>query len=398
MSIRIPTLTVLMLAVALPSSAQEAPGRLGGRVTDGSGAALPGVTVTVTSPRLPAPIVVVSDGSGQYLSPPLAPDTYTVAFELASFEGRTQSGVAVRGGDVVLLDRQLSVAALNEVIEVLGTAPPPPPAPGRVHAPPAPKPQVVPVPRELLASVCGPAQPAGSDRAVAKIVGLREGPPRQVLGPGDVLLVDAGADFGVVPGQNYVVRRRFRTGDRGVTMKKATFGEHTAALVQVVDAAPDAATAVVVYACSEFYAGDTLEPFEPLPIVATQAGQAPRYDDPARIIFGDHDQQLASAGQLLVIDRGESYGLTRGERVTIFRRSLDGEGPVRAVGDAVVVAVRDTSATIRVERVSDVVSVGDMVALHGEHAAPPPPEAAAPAAADDDRPLWRRLLRIGGSR
>jgi hypothetical protein len=396
MSVRIPTLTALVLAAALPSSAQEAPGRLTGRVTDGSGGALPGVTISVTSPRLPAPVVVVSDGSGQYLSPPLPPDSYTVTFELASFEARTQSGVAVRSGDVVILDRQLSVASVLEVVEVVGAAPPPPPAPGRVHTPPRPKPQVTPVPRELLASVCGPAQPAGENRAVAKILGLREGPPREILGPGDVLVVDTGADFGVTPGQNYVVRRRFRTGDRGVVMKKATFGEHTAALVQVVEAAPDSATAVVVYACGEFYAGDTLEPFEPLPVIATQAGQPPRYDDPARIIFGDHDQHLASAGQLLVIDRGEAQGLTRGERVTIFRRTLGGDGPVRPVGDAVVVAVRGASATIRIERVSDVVTVGDMVALHGEHVAVPVPDAAPAAAPEDDRPLWRKLLRIGG--
>src|SRR5690349_13517300 len=119
---RIPTLTAaLVVLAALPSWAQEAPGRLTGRITDGSGGALPGVTVTVSSPRLPEPVVITSDGTGQYLSPPLPPDAYTVRFELASFEPRTQPDVAVPSGDVVILDRQMSVAALLEVVEVVGT-------------------------------------------------------------------------------------------------------------------------------------------------------------------------------------------------------------------------------------------------------------------------------------
>ena len=392
---RNPMLTAaLVVAAALPSAAHEAPGRLTGRVTDGSGGALPGVTVTVTSPLLPAPVTVVSDGTGQYLSPPLPPDTYTVTFELTSFETRTQAEIAVRAGDVVILDRQLSVAALLEVVEVVATAPPVPMAPAAAPAPPKPRPQPTPVPRELLASVCGPAQPAADNRSVAKIVGVREGPPRQVLGPGDVLLLDNGADFGVAAGQNYVVRTRFRTGERGVTLKKASYGEHTAALVQVVEAEPDSATAVVIYACGEFYAGDAIEPFEPLPIVATQVGQAPGYDDPATIIFGDHDQQIASSGQLLVIDRGQEQGVQRGERVTIFRRTPHGDGPVRPVGDAVIVAVREATATIRVEKISDVVSVGDMVALHGERVVP---AVTAPPEPIEARPLWRRWLRLGAA-
>ena len=66
----------------------------------------------------------------------------------------------------------------------------------------------------------------------------------------------------------------------------------------------------------------------------------------------------------MVIDRGAAQGAERGQRLTIFRRALGTKGPVVSIADAIIVAVRPESATIRIERASDAVSVGDLVALH----------------------------------
>jgi hypothetical protein len=65
---------------------------------------------------------------------------------------------------------------------------------------------------------------------------------------------------------------------------------------------------------------------------------------------------------LMVIDRGTDAGARVGERITLFRRRLSGGGKPTVVGDAVVVAVRSDSATIRVERVSDAIFSGDWAA------------------------------------
>jgi hypothetical protein len=62
----------------------------------------------------------------------------------------------------------------------------------------------------------------------------------------------------------------------------------------------------------------------------------------------------------MVIDRGSLHGVRVGQRVTLFRRR-GGRGP-EITGDAVVVAVRIDSATIRIERVSDIISSGDLAA------------------------------------
>ena len=65
----------------------------------------------------------------------------------------------------------------------------------------------------------------------------------------------------------------------------------------------------------------------------------------------------------MVIDRGAEQGAERGQRLTIFGRSLGARGPVVSIADAIIVAVRSGSATIRIERASDAVTVGDLVAL-----------------------------------
>ena len=127
---------------------------------------------------------------------------------------------------------------------------------------------------------------------------------------------------------------------------------------------PEAAVAVVVYACGEFMAGDVLTPFEPLPVIMAEASGEPQFEDPARVVFGELGRVTGTANQLMVIDHGYSQGAVRGQRVTLFRRSLPDRGPVVRIGDGVVIAVRPQSATIRIDRSNDVVEVGTLVALH----------------------------------
>ncbi len=357
-----------LITCAVPSaSAQNDPARITGRVTDGSGAALPGVTVTIT-PADGAAVSVVSDGVGQFLAPPLAPGVYAVTFALNGFEPQQRSGVSLRGGELFLLDQQLEVASLTESVQVVAAAPPPPPPP----PPPAPpvrlmapkRPEPVPIAKEILASVCGPGQASDAALTIARLIAHRDERNRTLYGNGDVLIIDAGTDVGLEAGQNLVVRRTFRPGATRGGAARATAGEQTAGLIQIVEPGERASTAVVVYTCGELFAGDTVEPFDGLPLLTAQGLHEPHYDDPAHIVLGEHGQTLAAERQMMVIDRGSAQGAARGQRLTIFRRALDGKGPVQAIADAIIVAVRPGSATIRIERTSDAVSVGDLVALH----------------------------------
>ncbi|MBY0495510.1 MAG: carboxypeptidase-like regulatory domain-containing protein [Cyanobacteria bacterium] len=350
------------LILLAPIAAQTDQSRMMGVVTDGSGGALPGVTVTIQSGSR-APASVVTDEVGRYLTPWLAPGTYTITFALSGFETRTVRNVQLVAGQTVVLDQQLPIAALSETVEVTAPAPvpPPPPAPPVRLAPQ--RPQAKPVDKELLASVCGPRQATDFSQAIGKIVSHRDDPNRQLIGPGDRIRVDVGETKGAEKGQNLVARRRFQIGDLFADKKYATFAEQSVGLVQIVETHPEWSEAMVVYICGELLAGDTVEPYIAQPAFFTVVDGPPRFDEPAKITTGEHGQNLAARGMLMVIDHGIMQGVQRGQRLTIFRR-LQADGAPITVGDGVIIAVRADSATLRIDSTTDAVKVGDLVAVH----------------------------------
>ena len=352
-------LTALLMASSVVA-AQDDRARVIGAVTDASGGALPGVTVTISGGRA----AVVTDGAGRYLTPWVPPGTYQITFSLSGFETRTVTGVVLGAAQTIVLDQQLSLAAVSETVEVRAPAPPPPPPP----PPPVPWPepkrvQTKPVDREILSSVCGPRLPTEFSRAVGQVVKHRDS-DRQLLGPGDMLRIDAGEEQGMALGQNLVVRRRIFDTDSWDTRKPQARGEQTSGLVQIVETAAKASVAFVVYACSEILAGDTVEPYVPQPAFFAVGAGTPQFDEPAQITFGEHGQKAAATGQMMVIDRGIMQGVQRGQRLTIFRRTSSTLRPNELIGDGVIVAVRADSATLKIERSTDAITVGDLVALH----------------------------------
>src|SRR6187431_2023108 len=97
---RLNRLTVLCLCVTLltfaaPTFAQDFRGRINGTVSDNTGAVLPGVTVTATSPALIQSQVQVSGADGSFRFLALPPGLYDVAFELAGFQTVKREGVRV---------------------------------------------------------------------------------------------------------------------------------------------------------------------------------------------------------------------------------------------------------------------------------------------------------------
>jgi hypothetical protein len=354
-----------MLLSAPLVTAQTGQSRVMGIITDGSGGALPGVTVTLQAGGR-SPASVVSDGAGRYLTPWLAPGTYSITFVLSGFETRTIRNVVLGAGQTVVLDQQLPLGSLSETVEVTAPAPAPPPPPP--PAPPVrltpPRPQARPVDKELLASVCGPRQATDFSQAIGKIVSHSDTPDRQLMGPGDRLRIDIGEKQGVTVGRNLVVRRRFQTGDLLAPKRLATYAEQTAGLVQVVDVQADSSEVLVVYVCGELYAGDTVEPYISQPAFFAVTDGKPRFDDPARITAGEHGLTAAAKGMMMVIDQGIMQGTQRGQRFTVFRRPQGPDGMPVTIGDGVIVAVRADSATIRIERTTDAVMVGDLVAVH----------------------------------
>ncbi|MBL8143896.1 MAG: TonB-dependent receptor [Acidobacteria bacterium] len=111
------------LALAVPASAQDFRGRINGTVTDGSGAVLPGVTVTATSPALIQPQVAVTSDDGAYRLIALPAGLYELTFELPGFRTLKRDGIRVVIGQTLSVNGQLEVATLEETVTVSGESP-----------------------------------------------------------------------------------------------------------------------------------------------------------------------------------------------------------------------------------------------------------------------------------
>ena len=89
-----------LLALAHPAAAQNiSSASIDGVVTDATGGALPGVTVTITSPALQvSQLVQTTDGQGHYRFIDLPRGTYQLRFEIQGFDPLVRPGLEVNAG------------------------------------------------------------------------------------------------------------------------------------------------------------------------------------------------------------------------------------------------------------------------------------------------------------
>jgi Carboxypeptidase regulatory-like domain/TonB dependent receptor len=115
-------LSMLVFLCAGNLQAQSDRGTITGEVTDPSGAAIPGVSITATNIGTALGISVISSSSGNYTIPLLRPGTYNITAEKTGFKKYVRSGVVVEVGQVLALDFQMRVGDLTERVDVTGEA------------------------------------------------------------------------------------------------------------------------------------------------------------------------------------------------------------------------------------------------------------------------------------
>ena len=112
----------LLLATGV-AWAQLSTAQLSGRVTDESGAVLPGATVTVTQTDTGFMRSDVTDGEGSYVMPNLPTGPYRLEVSLSGFRSYTQTGIVLQVAASPVINAVLSVGALQESVTVQGAAP-----------------------------------------------------------------------------------------------------------------------------------------------------------------------------------------------------------------------------------------------------------------------------------
>jgi len=121
---RVCVLAVVLLATLVATAnAQDFRGGITGRITDGSGGRLPGVTVTATNVATKVPSSTTTNGEGDYTILYLTPGVYTLSAELSGFKKVIQENVEVRISDRVGVDLKMDVGRIEETISVTAESP-----------------------------------------------------------------------------------------------------------------------------------------------------------------------------------------------------------------------------------------------------------------------------------
>jgi hypothetical protein len=113
--------TLLVLCcICLPAAVYgQVNATVGGSVADGSGALIPGVTVTARNVNTGIETQRITNETGNYQFASLQPGTYTIAASLPGFQTSTRENVQLSQGQQVRFNFTLQVGAVAQTVEVL---------------------------------------------------------------------------------------------------------------------------------------------------------------------------------------------------------------------------------------------------------------------------------------
>jgi hypothetical protein len=118
------TLALACVLLATTAGAQQQTGALEGRVTDTSGAVLPGATVTLTGAALLGGVQnTVTGEQGTYRLSNIPVGTYVLTFELSGFAKKTYQDIRIQAGTTFTVNVLLEVGGLEAEVTVLGESP-----------------------------------------------------------------------------------------------------------------------------------------------------------------------------------------------------------------------------------------------------------------------------------
>jgi hypothetical protein len=114
---------VLLFSWTAGLEAQLNRGVVEGIVTDPQGGVVPGVEVTITDVETGVSTSTKTNTAGYYRAVDLVPGKYSAHFDATGFAPVDVTGIAVLAGEVIRVDRQLTIGASHERIEVTAGTP-----------------------------------------------------------------------------------------------------------------------------------------------------------------------------------------------------------------------------------------------------------------------------------
>jgi len=116
-------LTLASVAGTSGQTVSTTTGAINGKITDASGAVMPGVAVSISSPSMQGTRTDTTGTDGIYRFSAIPPGEYRVTYELSGFETQIREGLRVGLGFTATVNVELRVARLAESVTVSGQSP-----------------------------------------------------------------------------------------------------------------------------------------------------------------------------------------------------------------------------------------------------------------------------------
>ena len=110
--------SLFVLLGAVPLAAQEVRASITGIVTDSTGAAVAGATVTITSAESNIAVETRTNASGNYTTPFLNPGRYRLTVQFAGFKQYVRENIVLQTQDRARVDVPLTIGEVSESVTV----------------------------------------------------------------------------------------------------------------------------------------------------------------------------------------------------------------------------------------------------------------------------------------
>ena len=126
--------------------------------------------------------------------------------------------------------------------------------------------------------------------------------------------------------------------------------------------------ATIEHACDAVQLNDYLEPFALPAVPSALPGRPPaQRSNYGRVLSGTDNRATFGKGEYVMVDRGSDHGVALGAQFVVYRDKLEADNFLFELADAVAVDVRPETATLRVTRAIDGVTVEDPQTTHIDH-------------------------------
>jgi hypothetical protein len=210
----------------------------------------------------------------------------------------------------------------------------------------------------------------GREDESLKLVGSEDGATKVAFADRDILYLNKGTNAGVKAGDVYTLHHATYTVKHPETSRAIGLKIETTGWVRVILVQENAATVVVEQACADIHLGDYLKSFEKVQVpLITEHPRPTRLTPPSGKVVGtvvdmQDDATIAGDRQLMTLNLGTANSITPGSLFVLYKVMYPSVPTPRIVlGEAVVVAVRDRTSTVRVLNSNDAIMPGDKAEL-----------------------------------